>query len=78
MDSSEFKAFSNEFNTSIQKLLLKLNSDIEMLEYLYDKIESFNIKNFRFQTSRDLKPLRDLFNEAFFNFLMRYNILIII
>ena len=64
LDSTEFKSFYNEFNTSIQKLSLKLNTDIDMLEFLYDKIEKFDISGFRFFTAGDLKPIRDLCNEA--------------
>jgi hypothetical protein len=36
LESSVFKSFAKEFNYSTNKLSLKLNSDIEMLEYLYE------------------------------------------
>jgi len=62
LESSKFITFKTNIEKDMKKLLLKLNSDILMLEYLCDQVDKFEVKPDNFHHVNDLIPLRELFN----------------
>jgi hypothetical protein len=58
LQSDNFLAFKSNIEKGMKKLLSKLNSDIQMLEYLCVIVENFEVNPDSIRNPSDLIPLR--------------------
>ena len=64
LKSDNFLAFKSNIEKGMKKLLSKLNSDIQMLEYLCVKVKNFEVNPDSIRNPSDLVPFRVLFNSV--------------
>jgi len=62
LESDKFLIFKNRIEKDMKKLLSKLDSNIQMLEYLCNEVINSVVNPDNFHTPNDLIPLRVLFN----------------